>query len=114
MHLSLKQNIHLMPARLTVFNRLNNITVIEGDTTDPNSLKQALEAVLSDSKKNSAAAPLVAYSNNSGVQELGINDIDVSYTAQVLYRLGFSWPETGSEYIRQFIRKLDELSFFEE
>ena len=29
MHLSLKQSIHLMPARLTVFNRLNNIRVMQ-------------------------------------------------------------------------------------
>ena len=27
MHLSLKQSIHLMPARLTVFNRLNNMII---------------------------------------------------------------------------------------
>ena len=77
-------------------------------------MKQALDAALFDNTKNSAVAPLVAYSDNSGVQGLGFGDIDVRYTAQVLYRLGFSWPETGSEYIRQFIRKLEGLSFFDE
>lgn len=83
-------------------------------TAEDDELKQALDAALSDSTKNSAVAPLVAYANNSGVQELGLNELDIGFTSQVLYRLGFSWPETGSQYIRQFIRKLDGLSFFDE
>ena len=83
-------------------------------TAEDDELKQALDAALSDSRKNSAVSPLVAYSNKSGIQNLSWNDIDMSFTTQVLYRLGFSWPETGAEYIRQFIRKLDGLSFFEE
>jgi len=77
-------------------------------------LQKALDAALSDSTKNSAVSPLVAYSNKSGIQDLSWNDIDMSFTTQVLYRLGFSWPQTGAEYIRQFIRKLDGLSFFDE
>ena len=83
-------------------------------TADDDELQQALDAALSDSRKNSAVSPLVAYANNSGVQELGLDSLNISFTLQTLYRLGFSWPETGSEYIRQFIRKLDELSFFDE
>ena len=83
-------------------------------TAEDDELQQALDAALSDNRKNSAVSSLVAYVNNSGIQELGWDDLDIGFTSQVLYRLGFSWPETGSEYIRQFIRKLDGLSFFEE
>ncbi|MBR0256977.1 MAG: SDR family oxidoreductase, partial [Synergistaceae bacterium] len=83
-------------------------------TAEDDELKQALDAALSDSRKNSAVAPLVAYSNNNGIQELGYESLNTGFTQQVLYRLGFSWPETGSEYIGQFIRKLDGLSFFDE
>ena len=83
-------------------------------TVEEDELKQALDAALSDSRKNSAVSSLVAYSNNSGIQELGYEALNTSFTQQILYRLGFSWPQTGSEYIRQFIRKLDELAFFEE
>ena len=81
---------------------------------DDDELKQALDAALSDSRKNSAVASLVAYANNSGIQELSYESLNTGLTSQILYRLGFSWPETGSEYIRQFIRKLDGLSFFDE
>lgn len=83
-------------------------------TAEDDELQKALDAALSDSTKNSAVSPLVAYSNKSGIQDLSWNDIDMSFTTQVLYRLGFSWPQTGAEYIRQFIRKLDGLSFFDE
>ena len=92
-----------------IFAEIGGIRAVEDDE-----MKQALDAALSDSVKNSAVAPLIAYSDNSGVKELGLDDIDTAFTSQVLYRLGFSWPETGAEYIRQFIRKLDELSFFDE
>ena len=92
-----------------IFAEIGGIRAVEDDE-----MKQALDAALSDSVKNSAAAPLIAYSDNSGVKELGLDDIDTGFTSQVLYRLGFSWPETGAEYIRQFIRKLNELSFFDE
>ena len=83
-------------------------------TAEDDELKQALDAALSDSKKNSAVASLVAYTNNSGIKELGYESLNTDLTTQVLYRLGFSWPETGSGYIRQFIRTLDGLSFFNE
>ena len=83
-------------------------------TAEDDELKQALDAALSDSRKNSAVAPLVAYTNNSGVQGLGYESLNTGLTSQILYRLGFSWPETGSEYIGQFIRKLEGLSFFDE
>ena len=83
-------------------------------TAEDDELQKGIDAALSDSTKNSAVSPLVAYSNNSGVHDLGWDDLNMSFTTQILYRLGFSWPETGSEYIRQFIRKLDGLSFFDE
>ena len=59
-------------------------------TAEDDELKQALDAALSDSRKNSAVSPLVAYSNKSGIQNLSWNDIDMIFTTQVLYRLGFS------------------------
>ena len=108
--------IPMNPNRTLMQNILAEICALGYDIrpAEDNDITQALNTALSDSTKNSAVAPLIAYSNNSGIHELGLSDIDISYTSQVLYRLGFSWPETGSEYIRQFIKKLDGLSFFNE
>jgi|GEM_PF-1513524 len=35
-----------------------------------------------------------------------------SYTMQVLYRLGYSWPLTTWEYVEKFINMLQRLGFF--
>ena len=51
--------------------------------------------------------PFMAYASGSAAKKpLGPDDLDVSYTVQVLYRLGFKWPVTGEEYVRKFISEL--------
>ena len=74
----------------------------------------ALQVALSDAGKSDSLVPLMAYANNNGIEELGLDAVNTSYTLQVLYRLGFQWEETGSLYIRKFISKLKELKFFDE
>ena len=36
-----------------------------------------------------------------------------AYTMQVLYRLGFSWNPTSTEYVEQFLDALEGLGFFD-
>lgn len=36
-----------------------------------------------------------------------------SYTSQVLYRLGFRWSVTSWDYVRQFLKAIDGLGYFE-
>ena len=57
---------------------------------EDNEMTQELNTALSDSTRNSEVAPLVAYSNNSGIHELGLSDIDIRYTLQMLYCFCFS------------------------
>ena len=73
----------------------------------------ALQAALADESKSNSLVPLLAYANNNDIEPLGLDDADVSYTLQVLYRLGFYWSETGTAYIRKFVANLKELLFFE-
>lgn len=76
-------------------------------------MTSALQVALADDNKSDSLVPLLAYASNNDVEELGIADIDASYTLQVLYRLGFRWNETGTAYIGKFIAKLKELAFFD-
>ena len=46
------------------------------------------------------------------IRALDPSYMTVEHTIQILYRLGFLWPETGSEYVRRFIAELDRLGFF--
>ncbi len=36
-----------------------------------------------------------------------------SYTSQILFRLGFKWPITSTEYLKNFFDKMIELGFFD-
>ena len=56
---------------------------------------------------------LVAYQQSDGERHALIGD-DNSFTVKALYRLGFSWPLTGIEYVRRAIEMLDSMLYFEE
>ena len=65
---------------------------------------QAVAAAVADPSTCDIMRPFMAYNSSSQVgKPLGPADLDVSLTAQVLYRLGFSWPVTGESYVRQFL-----------
>ena len=73
---------------------------------------EALNKALADEKTNAAVGSLIAYNSNDGSQEIGLESLDITYTSCVLERLGFSWPETGRDYIRRFLEKLNVKGFF--
>ena len=74
---------------------------------------KALSAALADEKKSEAVSCLIAYESKEDIKEIGLEGIDHTYTTGVLERLGFSWQETGSAYIRCFLEKLEQKGFFE-
>ena len=73
---------------------------------------KALNEALASESKSQSVSTLIAYKNNDNVQTIGLDCLNCDYTNRVLERLGFSWPETGSAYIRQFIERLAEKGFF--
>ena len=72
----------------------------------------ALSKALSDDKNSEAVGSLIAYDSNDGIIEIGLESLDNAYTTRILSRLGFTWPETGSAYIRRFIDRMDSKGFF--
>ena len=73
---------------------------------------EALSKALSDDKNSEAVGSLIAYDSNDGIVEIGLESLDNAYTTRILSRLGFTWPETGSAYIRRFIDRMDSKGFF--
>ena len=73
---------------------------------------KALDAALSDEKTREAVGSLIAYRNNDDSRDMGIESCDNSLTVHILERMGLSWPETGTAYIRQFLDKLKQKGFF--
>lgn len=77
-------------------------------------LDAAVAAGLNDSVLSEKLRPLLAYSTKNGdvQRELGLEALDAGYTAQILFRLGFFWPNTDSAYVRRFLERLNRLGFF--
>ncbi|MBQ3841089.1 MAG: amino acid adenylation domain-containing protein [Ruminiclostridium sp.] len=79
---------------------------------EPEEFMAALHEALSDETMREAVSTLAAYNSGSDTQEIGPESCDNSLTMQILERLGFSWPETGVFYIRQFVAKLKQKGYF--
>ena len=68
---------------------------------------KAVSDALADPATCDLMRPFMAYNSSApSGKPLGPADLDVSLTAQVLYRLGFSWPVTDAEYVQKFLKKL--------
>ena len=72
----------------------------------------ALNEALADEKTNDAVSSLIAYNAGDSIQMIGLESLDNQFTNSILERLGFSWPETGSAYMRRFLERLDWKGFF--
>ena len=75
-------------------------------------MAEVLNKALADEKTNAAVGSLIAYDSGDSIQMIGLESLDISYTSQILERLGFSWPETGSAYMRKFLERLKDKGFF--
>ena len=64
--------------------------------------------MMGDDKKNEKISALLTNDR----PDVHMVTVDTSFTANVLYRLGFSWPFIDDEYLDKVIESLDTLDFF--
>ncbi len=64
--------------------------------------------MMADEKQNKNVSALLTNDR----PDLHVVDTDNRFTANVLYRLGFSWPFVDDEYLKKIIEALDTLEFF--
>ena len=72
---------------------------------------EALQEALRDPARCDAMQPFMAYTlNNADTKSsLGLEDLGVSYTAQILARLGFTWPVCCADYYQRFLEAMGGL-----
>ena len=71
-----------------------------------------LRDMISDEKKNQYISPLVNY--NLDDDDIRVeNDSDNSFTVKALYRLGFKWSLTSTDYIETTMDMLSAFGFFD-
>ena len=82
------------------------------DITDAASFASALGEATKDESMADAVLGLIAYDSGQGeeIVEIGANN---RFSANVLYRLGFKWCITDDEYLKNSVKALDTLGFFD-
>ena len=66
--------------------------------------QQAVAQAMTQPDAIDVLRPFMAYaSSDPNARPVGPRNLDVSHTVQVLYRLGFRWPYTGSDYVQRWL-----------
>lgn len=72
----------------------------------------ALNKALGDERKNMLVSGLISYLSSDSGQSREYIGYNSSFTTKALYRLGFKWPITSGEYLRNAFEALDTLGYF--
>ena len=67
----------------------------------------------SSPEKAKILSSIIAYEGSSNGKNLISIDSKNIYTLQVLYRMGYRWPNLSNEYIERFLLSLSGLGFFD-
>ena len=113
------------PDKFTVFHPYNSHSIEMGDVidamnkagvkvdiVDSHRFEKKLRLAIRDENLNQYMSPLVGY--NLEDDDIRVeNDADNSFTVRALYRLGFKWPLTSTDYISKSIEMMKTLGFFD-
>lgn len=83
------------------------------ETVSDGEFQEALGKALEDENKNELISGLIAYL--PGDEDAGgvYIDADNSFTTKVLYRLSFKWPMPDKDYLKNALKALETLGFFD-
>ena len=114
------------PAQYTVFHAVNGHWIEMGDLiaamnaaglpveiTDRRTFERRLKEALADEKKNMMVSGLISYLSSDTDSVRRYVPEDHTFTKNALYRLGFRWPLTDEDYLRNAIRALETFGFFD-
>ncbi|NLY40407.1 MAG: AMP-binding protein [Desulfovibrionales bacterium] len=114
------------PAQCRVFHPTNNHNIFIGDVIwalkqhgisitpcEMDEFEKAYSQALHNPNLARELAPLIAYSNMAGNRRASSLESTNTYTTQMLYRLGFTWPVPGQGYLGRFMGALSGLGFFD-
>lgn len=113
-------------SRFTVFHATNSHRIymsdviramreygFEIDIVSDEEFAQRLNDYAKDHEESESVSGLIAYASHDANHIYGI-DYDNTFTVEMLYRLGYLWPITDSNYLKSAISALAGLTFFEE
>ena len=105
-------NNHLLPMEDIV----SRLRLIDGNKVDyvefPEFISR-MQALMVQPDKAPLLSSLVAYAQSPNQQEVVVDQPSVHFTMQVLYRLGFAWDHTSSEYVDMIFDMLRTMRYFD-
>lgn len=99
---------HLMEDVFTAMHDLG----FDLDVVDTKTYNKMLEETKNDPEKSKILSSFIAYDRADGRDSYEIPPSN-SYTMEILYRNNFRWPVTSIEYMKKFLKALNELDYFE-
>jgi hypothetical protein len=75
--------------------------------------QRSLLEAMGDEKRSGAISRLIAYLSGDTENKVYWIDASSKFTTEILYRLAYKWPIISDEYMKQAIKALDGLSFFD-
>ena len=113
------------PKACCVFHPYNNHSVFMGDIfaemthlgimvepVEQSQYAERLEAYKNDPEKAKHLTSIIAYENMSHGRRVEANLKQNNYTMQVLYRMGYRWPQTSWDYVERFVESLIGFGYF--
>jgi thioester reductase-like protein len=115
------------PPECRVFHPYNNHYIFLGDIImtmaesgiavelmEDEDFQRALSAALRDKARAERLVSLIAYQNVAqGKVAMALGSKN-DYTSQILYRMGWRWPETSADYLKKFLEGMIGLGYFED
>ena len=83
------------------------------ETVSDEEFQEALAKALGDEEKNELISGLIAYASSDRENRSAYIDGDNQFTTKALYRLGFKWPMPDGTYLRNALKALETLGFFD-
>jgi len=105
-------NNHLLPME-DIISRLGLIDGKKVEYVEFPDFMARMQALMAQPEKAKQLSSLIAYAQSPSEEETVVNQPSVHFTMQVLYRLGFSWNHTSSEYVDMIFEMLRTLQYFE-
>ncbi len=95
-----------------VIEQMNELGILV-ETVSDEEFRQTLFAALEDEENNELISGLIAYASSDADHSAVYIDADNSFTAKALYRLGFKWPMPDRVYLKNALKALETLGFFD-
>ena len=106
-------NDHPLPMD-DILSRLRHDDGTPLDYVEDDEFLRRMDAAKEDPEKSKTLSSIIAYSQAEGQAQLIENTASVTYSMQVLHRLGFRWDQTSREYVDMIFDMLSTMRYFEE